>query len=918
MEFKKQLLNYLQVRENEWWLVRQLFFQQFFTGAGIALFFTAAFTLFLQQLSINELPKVLIASAFMQWAIGYLYSIAEHHFSIKKMILAINLVLEGSIIIFWILSGYAQHVYFFFGMLVWYYVLYLLNSLDFWGLAALLFDVRQSKRLFGIISAGDIPAKFIGYASASLIAPLIGVSNLLIVGAAAVLISLIYWNKLRKSGHLEISHQHHHIDNKISGKNETFGDAVVRFFDNKLVLNLAVLSFVICCIATLIEFVFYGKIKAASHDDDLLASYIALFLSSSYGIAIVMKLFFTNRITNALGIRGSLTVFPVVLLLILIPVYFLPVIHSGGISVLIIFGLLSVAKDALRSAILTPVFLSVMQPLRVQVRLRAHNIVKGVMDPFGLLFIGLMLYMMLMIEGRVDFYLLSNVLVGLLLISIVWIFIVNSEYARILVIALRNRYINGSEFTFNSKESLSFFIEKSAKGDATDAIFVLSLIGKNTNADALRIIDNAINHQDDRVKIEAIKTIVQMRLVNYQERLKNIAAETKNPELLHEAIKAIYTLEEVKDYDDYLNEDNPDEIKAAITGMLRNERFAAKGLKYFQNLAGSLHPLNRIIAADIIGENSKHSFAQDLIKLIHDKADDVSKAAIRASNKLHGSEIVEALLHVLASGRHEKLVLNALIENGQHAIPYLKNFMDSQHLNSQHRIKLIKAIGKISGSNAKKMLCDMLDNDVECRNEIISSLHLCHFKTDKYNEAKYRQMLHHLFDKVALIALNRQMLMIEKRYLLLSRALQLELNINREVILNLFTFFYSTEKIEHARTAFLMNKKENIANALEIIDVTVQKDFAQKFIALYDTTNPDQKSDVVEKEFGISAMTVENLMGDILQEPSSYNNWTKACALYELDNMSVGKYKSIINQLSTSGNFLVKETAAYRLNKKML
>jgi hypothetical protein len=48
-------------------------------------------------------------------------------------------------------------------MLAWFNVLYLLNNLEFWGITSLLFDVRQSKRLFGLISAGDIPAKFIGY-----------------------------------------------------------------------------------------------------------------------------------------------------------------------------------------------------------------------------------------------------------------------------------------------------------------------------------------------------------------------------------------------------------------------------------------------------------------------------------------------------------------------------------------------------------------------------------------------------------------------------------------------------------------------------------------------------------------------------------------------------------------------------------
>jgi hypothetical protein len=50
-----------------------------------------------------------------------------------------------------------------FSGLILYYLVYQLSSLELWGVTALLFDVRQGKRLFGVISAGDIPAKMLGY-----------------------------------------------------------------------------------------------------------------------------------------------------------------------------------------------------------------------------------------------------------------------------------------------------------------------------------------------------------------------------------------------------------------------------------------------------------------------------------------------------------------------------------------------------------------------------------------------------------------------------------------------------------------------------------------------------------------------------------------------------------------------------------
>ena len=56
-------LNALNIRPNEWWLVKKLFVMQFMQGAGIAFFFTASFTLFLHEVGITKLPYVFIYSS---------------------------------------------------------------------------------------------------------------------------------------------------------------------------------------------------------------------------------------------------------------------------------------------------------------------------------------------------------------------------------------------------------------------------------------------------------------------------------------------------------------------------------------------------------------------------------------------------------------------------------------------------------------------------------------------------------------------------------------------------------------------------------------------------------------------------------------------------------------------------------------
>ena len=173
-----KLLKLLNIHPVEWPLVRRLFLLQFFQGAGIALFFTSALSQFLDRFPISELAYVFMISAGLLWITGYVCNKLEHQLSVHKLSLVMTFIMATSMFLFWIFEFSFASGWFYYIMLAWFNVLYLINNLEFWGLAAQLYDVRQSKRLFGVISSGDIPAKFLGYTIALLLVPHIGTQNL--------------------------------------------------------------------------------------------------------------------------------------------------------------------------------------------------------------------------------------------------------------------------------------------------------------------------------------------------------------------------------------------------------------------------------------------------------------------------------------------------------------------------------------------------------------------------------------------------------------------------------------------------------------------------------------------------------------------------------------------------------------------
>ncbi|KYP16224.1 MAG: hypothetical protein A1D16_14310 [Flavihumibacter sp. CACIAM 22H1] len=190
MKSNRFWLNLLNIQRNEWPVVKQLFWLQFFQGAGISFFFTAEFARFLEKFPVHELPWVMVLSAFLLWITGFAYTILEHHIPFKKFNEGIILFMAGTMLLLRIGSTVITDNWLYYVSLAWFYVLYLLNNLEFWGIASRLFNIRQSKRLFGVISSGDIPAKFIGYTMALLFVPYTGTLNLLFLGVISMLSSM--------------------------------------------------------------------------------------------------------------------------------------------------------------------------------------------------------------------------------------------------------------------------------------------------------------------------------------------------------------------------------------------------------------------------------------------------------------------------------------------------------------------------------------------------------------------------------------------------------------------------------------------------------------------------------------------------------------------------------------------------------
>lgn len=908
-------LHILNVRRSEWKLVKTLYLFEFFQGAGLAFFFTASFALFLSKFSIAELPKIFIYSAFLLWIAGFIYTKLEASCDIIKLSKYITLFTAACFLTFRLTLA-SMPPGFLFLMLSWFNVLYLLNSLQFWGIASQLFDVRQSKRLFGLISAGDIPAKFIGYSLALLLVSYIGTENLLWIGFFCILGSLPFLSIIDEFGILKEKHNHHP---KAPRKKITFNAAAVirNFSSNLLIRRIAILTIITSSAFIIVNFSFYAKVKEALHSDVSLAQFIAFFLASVRILALFVKMVFTGRLINKLGITRSLVITPALMILLIVAVLVSDNLNTSQSFSLYMFGAMAIVVDILRTSINAPVFLTLMQPLNTHERLRAHNITKGIMDPFASLLTGVLLLVLLNFRYSVDLVELNYILLILGVCWIIGIYRIHQQYLKTLIKAIGNRFFNNPEFTVSDSSTLNWMKEKLMLGSESEVLNILKMITSQPDLFKNDIVLSALDHPSHIIKMEAIKLADKTNLHHLKDRLRELLNESSEPALTAEIIKVLCAndLREEEIMPFVYHQDNIIQ-KAAVVGILKNGN--PEKLKqvraYLSGMVYSEDVQARTKAVLILQELGEKHYREEVLQLIDDPEKDIRKEAFIAAGRMRDPILLKLVLDQIND--YELSVTEALYVAKETSLPLLQSFILNHQGKPLQIERLIRLIGRIGGSKSNELLFHLMGKLPEYLQVLIKTFYYANYSAPVQYRGFFESQVRNCLKRSVMILYMQQLLTPQKdKYGLLYNSLQIELVNLRDNLLYFFALLYDRNKIKDVRAAFESKKKEAIANAMEIVEMTVKKDFANNFNLIFEPIDIDYKIYSIKKMYPSNFFVdVERILSSILDtEDFNYNFWTKACSIYTSKDHHHTINKNLINKYVQAEHPLLSETAKYAL-----
>lgn len=679
-----------------------LFLQAFFLGLAYVYFETPVNTLYLTHFGPRDLPLVYGLTATVSVVAGLLYTRLERHLPAPRLFRWTSASLALSVAAFALAWRLAALSWLPLGMMAWKEVFWLLANLVLWSVAGLVFDSRQSKRLFGVISTGLVLASILGGLSVPLVIRHLGTEGLFLASCLAQLAWLALLTRLltHHLGDLALPS----VEEEPSRRAESFSALCADPYVALLFLA-GVASF---AGYYLVDFLFFHQVDRSYREEAQLAAFFGEFYAALGCVNLFTSAFVTAPLLTRFGLGTGLLLLPLVL-------------AGGSLVALTGNGRLFAAAltmklldEVLRNSLERSTLRVLLQPLPLLRRLRVQAWRESLVQPASvgvsaLLLLGLTRYLPDP----------TPALLGVLLVvSLLWVALsreLRSRYTRRLTRALERRSLPLEELDFDNS-ALVDLLDESLKGDqAADIIYSLVLLERMQVPTLPLLLEEALAHPREEVRAHALGRIAALAPGELAEPLVDRLQREESPALRGRMLPALCLLRPVDGVElatPFLEAEESEVRRGALVGLLGNGGIdgvlVAGG--HLQQLAASPEPGERVFAAEVLGEVAQPRFFRPLLPLLEDPEREVRRAALTASGRLANPHLVPYMVrHLDAPGLGDAASL-ALIRVGEPALPALEEALETARPESPLYRRVLGVLGHLPLPRARELLRTTLGN----------------------------------------------------------------------------------------------------------------------------------------------------------------------------------------------------------------
>lgn len=514
------MYKFLNIEKNEQKIVNFLVLYSFLIGAALAYYVTSTTSLFLNSFDRSYISISFIIAGVLQWLIGKLMNFIFKKLNFSTSLPIVLLFLLVSVTIFIVLYRFHKSSAIIFLLYTWIRIFSYIHAIVFWSMAGKLFNLQQAKRIFGVITGGEVVASIMSFFSVPFLLKFIDTTDILIISGSFLVLTFAFLIIIVQKFNSNFSSKK---ETKIFDKN-----LKINLFGSKYYKLLFWIAFIPIFAQFFVEYIFQAQAKIELPSREELTAFIGVFMGFSAIVEFSLKTFASGNLLNKYGIKLGLLALPIVLYIS----FFLASVFGiffGTIGLFFSFVAMGrLFTRAVRTAFQDSSNQILYQPLTPNIRILIQNKIESGPKAYASIVAGIFLYIINFIPN----FSLAFISLLLFIITIIWIWIsleTYKEYKNQVQSYLDNFKIDTIEKQDNSiKKIINSFVEKNnnfLSNNILNLLFPVQKIDTQNHLKLSEIVDysNSLNVEE---RLLAAKHLVYFNIYKTEKLFSKLLNDT--------------------------------------------------------------------------------------------------------------------------------------------------------------------------------------------------------------------------------------------------------------------------------------------------------------------------------------------------------------------------------------------------------